>query len=109
MRTGMSRTLRAAAVSFVMAFAALPAHAAMLSGDLTFSGDWATTGSLGTATGFTFPGNDFDVDGANGDFGGIPQGDIGFISDFSLVVEGGTSSLIEIAGFAFDVVDQRPS
>ena len=63
------------------------ASAIPIDGEITFSGDFTPTGgsSLSTATGLHFPGGDFDVDDAIGDFAaaGIVQGDTGTINDFS--------------------------
>ncbi len=88
-----------ALIGLVLAFGAMPASAALITGDLTFSGNFETSGPLGSATGLSFPGNDFDVDGSNGDFATISQGDIGSISDFDL----SGPLLFDIAGFSFDI------
>lgn len=106
MRNGFSNAVgmaKCAAVCVVLAAFAMPASAASIIGDLTFSGNWMTSdgGSLGSATGLVFPGGDFDVDGANGDYSGIAQGDIGSIADLAL--SGGTPSLLSIAGFTFSL------
>lgn len=91
--------------------APLTASADFIDGALTFSGDFTPTGGAGTdlsdATGLDFIGDDFDVDGATGDFalGGIVQGDIGFIQDFqfSPMINGPIDPLWSIGGFAFSL------
>lgn len=75
------------------------ASAAMISGDLTFSGDFDYSGSLGGATSLTFPGGDFGVDGSNGDFAAILQNDIGTINTLDFIPNG--SIFVSISGFDF--------
>lgn len=96
---------KCAAVCVVLAAFAMPASAALIVGDLTFSGNWlrADGSGLGTTTGLLFPGNDFDVDGANGDYSGIAVGDAGAINDFNFDLSGGSISLLSIAGFDFQL------
>lgn len=83
------------------------ASAIPIDGEITFSGDFVPTGgvSLSTATGLTFPGNDFDVDDAIGAFAaaGIVQGDTGTINDFSFnpLAPSPVSPLWSISGFSF--------
>ncbi len=55
---------------------------------------------MGSATSLSFPGNDFGVDGATGDFSGISQGDTGSIDDFDL---SGPINF-DVGGFSF-VID----
>lgn len=99
-----TNVVRAAVLGLVFVFGALPASAAMISGDLTFSGDWTEMGGgVATATGLSFPGSDFDVDGSTGDFSSIVQGDIGTIADFDFSLSGGAVSLLSIAGFDFSL------
>ncbi len=89
--------------------APLTASAVVIEGALTFSGDFVPTGGAGTdlsdATGLDFIGDDFDVDGASGDFAdaGISQGDIGFIQDFEFddLNTAPIDPLWSIGGFSF--------
>lgn len=102
----VSRVGKAAAAALVVAMIALPASAATFIGDLTFSGDFTLDDgvTLGTTTDLFFPGNDFDVDGAAGDFdtiAGIDQFDIGAIADLDLGLSGGPVVLVNIAGTSF--------
>ncbi len=91
--------------------APLTASADFIEGALTFSGDFVPTGGAGLdlsdATGLDFLGDDFDVDGASGDFAaaGISAGDIGFIQDFQFnpLVNAPIDPLWSIAGFQFSL------
>jgi hypothetical protein len=101
-----SRAAKAAAAALVVAMIALPASAASFVGELTFSGNFSLDDgvTLGTTTDLFFPGNDFDVDGAAGDFdaiAGIAQFDIGAIADLDLGLSGGPVVLVNIAGTSF--------
>ena len=82
MKTPFTSTVLAAIVLLCSA----SASAAFITGSITFSGDFVPTGgsTIGTATGISFPGNDFDVDGVDGDFAaaGIVVTDTGTINDF---------------------------
>ena len=86
------------------------ANADFISGDITFSGDFVPTGGAGInlsdATSIDFTDDDFDVDGATGDFAaaGITQGDIGLMQDFSFnPLPSTVDSLWSIAGFSFSL------
>ena len=112
-RTKWTVTGRAMAALVVLGFGAAPltASAVVIQGALSFSGDFVPTGGTGTsladATGLDFTGDDFDVDGATGDFAaaGISQGDIGTINDFQFapLVNAPINPLWEIAGFSFSL------
>ncbi len=71
------------------------------------SGDFAPTGgtNLSDATGIDFLGDDFTVDGANGDFAasGIAAGDTGVIQDFQFnpLAPSPVDPLWSIGGFTF--------
>ena len=101
----MKNFTKSAAIALFAALFALPASAATIQGDLTFSGDWAVDDgqTLGSATSLVLPNNDFDTDGATGGFSGagIGQGDAGSIADFGFDLSGGSVSLLEIAGLTF--------
>ncbi len=89
--------------------APLTASAGFIQGAITFSGDFVPTGGSGAdlsdATGIDFLGDDFDVDGATGDFAlaGIGAGDIGFMQDFQFnpLNPSPVDPLWAIAGFEF--------
>jgi len=95
----------AAISTLLLGAAPLTATAALIVGDLTFSGDFSPTGGtgLGDATGLDFIGDDFVVDGSNGDFAGISAGDTGFIQDFqfSPLLPSPVNPLWSIGGFEF--------
>lgn len=86
-------------------------QAIMIEGDLTISGDFTTTGgtgSLDTATGIDFLGDNFQVDGATGSFAsvGITAGDTGTITDFTFSPD--TTPIdpfFSIGGFTFTLQD----
>ncbi len=92
-----------AAVLFGSLLAATSASAAMIQGTLTFSGDiqLATGDTLATTSDLDFLGDDFDVDGAIGDFAGagIGQGDFGDISDFDLALT--DTATVNVGGLTF--------
>lgn len=100
----MARMSKITATALVVALITLPASASTFFGDLTFSGDFTSNGSLELTTDLVFPGNDFDVDGAAGDFAtetGIGPGDLGSIADLDLTLGGGPVQLVSIAGVTF--------
>ncbi|MFK8015780.1 MAG: hypothetical protein AB8G17_10105 [Gammaproteobacteria bacterium] len=101
----MTKLTKSAALALVVALFALPASAATITGSLTYSGNWTLDDgvALGSATSLAFPANDFDVDGATGDFdgAGISAGDFGSIADFDFALSGGPAALLEIAGLTF--------
>ena len=106
-----NRTLNIAALAIGLVFAAGPANAAFITGDISMSGDFAPTcgTDLGDATGIDFLGDDFTVDDANGDFAafGIATGDIGFYQDFQFdpLTPSPVDPLWSIAGFSFALTD----
>ena len=98
--TRFARIAQVAAVGLLLALGSAQASAALISGALTFSGDFEADAPLGSATALSFPGNDFGVDGSSGDFSGISEGDIGSIADFDL-----TGPInFDVGGFSF-VID----
>ncbi|MEM6638545.1 MAG: PEP-CTERM sorting domain-containing protein [Pseudomonadota bacterium] len=101
--------LRAAAVAVALSFAAAPAHAAFIEGEITMSGDVAPTGGTGLAdaTGLDFLGDDFEIDQVSGDFAtaGIMVGDSGTYNDFSFDPFTSPTTVWSIGGFSF-VLDQ---
>ena len=96
----------------LLVFAPFTANADFIDGDITFTGDFVPTGgagiNLGDATGIDFIGDDFDVDGATGDFAaaGITNGDTGFMQDFSFnPLPSTVDPLWSIAGFSFSLTN----
>ena len=85
----------------------LCANADFIDGAITMSGDFEPTSGAGLAdsTGVDFLGDDFTVDGANGDFAtaGIGPGDIGAMQDFQFnpLNPNPVDSLWAIGGFEF--------
>lgn len=86
-----------------LALSAVPASAALFQGALSFSGDIGLTSgdTLASIDALSFINDDFDVDGAEGDFAaaGIGQGDLGAITDFDFAlstVDGTTLSINDI-------------
>lgn len=80
--------------------------AALIAGDITFSGDWDSDTSVDRTTSITFLDNDVDADGANGDFSAIIQGDTGTISTLSFGVDGpDTGTFLSIGGFEFSLTE----
>ncbi len=102
MRHTKIKGLASALVAIMMIAFAGSASAAMISGDITFSGDFDIDGSLRNATSISFPGGDFDVDGTNGDFSSVSQGDIGTVDnlDFNPFAPGYFGS---VGGFDFNL------
>lgn len=110
--------LAGAAVTATLMLASASASAALFQGTLSFSGDIIIDDgdTLGTTDALRFIGNDFDVDGAVGDFAtsGIAQGDLGAISDFDFALADVPAPTLDIAGLMFtlssvDVVAQAGS
>lgn len=93
----INQLVKATVASTLLMFA-FGSSAALITGDVTFSGDWASVASTGSTTEITFPGGDLDVDGSSGDFGGIAQGDSGTLSTLDFGVNGAFAS---IGGFDF--------
>ena len=93
----INHLVKATVASTLLMFA-FGSSAALISGDITFSGDWASVASTDSTTTITFPGGDLDVDGSNGDFGSIAQGDTGTLSTLDFGVNGAFAS---IGGFDF--------
>jgi len=91
-------------IALVMVFGASPASAALIIGDITMSGDFAPTGgtNLSDATGIDFLGDDFNVDGANGDFAAV-IGLTGSIQDFQFnpLAPSPVDPLWSVGGFTF--------
>ncbi len=113
--TGVIRLSVACATIAVMGVPTL-ASAALIDGQITFSGDVEATGGtdLGNATGLLFPGGDFGVDGTSGDLSSIVQGDVGSIDNFNFapLLPNPAVGLVDIAGFSFTletvtIVDQN--
>ena len=99
--TRFARIAQVAVVGLLLGLGATQASAALITGALTFSGDFETDVPLGGATSLSFPGNDFGVDGATGDYSGISQGDIGSIADFDLT----GPIAFDVGGFSFVIDD----
>ncbi len=80
--------------------------AALITGDITFSGDWDSDDSVQHTTSITFLNDDVDADGANGDFSAIAESDIGSISTLSFGVAGpDVGTFLSIGGFEFSLTD----
>lgn len=80
--------------------------AALITGDITFSGDWDSDTTVENTTSITFPGDDVDADGANGDFSGVADGDAGTITSLNFGVGGLDAGVfVSIGGFEFTLTD----
>lgn len=106
---------------FCISLAVVPnlASAILIDGDITISGDFAPIGDTGGGTmgtvsnladamGIDFLGNDFQVDGVNGDFAlsGISAGQNGTISDFMFNPQNTPiTPLWSVGGFSFDLMN----
>lgn len=102
--TGILLRSIGAIVALLMVFGAFPASAALIIGDISMSGDFAPTGgtNLSDATGIDFLGDDFTVNGANGDFAGL-AGMTGSIQDFQFnpLAPSPVDPLWSVGGFTF--------
>lgn len=102
--------LRTAAAALALTFAAAPAHAGFIEGEITMSADIAligTSGGLSDAIGIDFIGDDFLVDATTGSFAdaGIAQHDTGTYNDFMFNPLTGDTELWNISGFTFTLSD----
>ncbi len=97
----INQLVKATVASTLLMFA-FGSSAALITGDITFSGDWDSVASTDSTTQITFPGGDLDVDGSSGDFGGIAQGTGGTLSTLNFGVGGAFAS---IGGFTFTLTD----
>lgn len=97
--------LAGTALAATLMLASASASAALINGTLTFSGDISIDDgdTLGTTDSLRFIGNDFDVDGADGDFAasGIAQGDFGIIGDFDFALSDTPAPELSIAGLSY--------
>lgn len=98
--------LRTAAAALALSFAAAPAHAGFIEGEITMSADInliGTSGGLADAMGIDFIGDDFLVDDATGTFAdeGIAQNQIGTYNDFMFNPLTAGTEIWSIDGFSF--------
>lgn len=101
----MSHLLKALAASTVLVLAS-GSSAALITGDITFSGDWDSDDTVEHTTSITFLDDDIEADGANGDFGGIAEGESGNIATLNFGAGGpDTGTFVSIGGFDFTLTD----
>ncbi len=104
-----SNILRTAAAALALTFAAAPAHAGFIEGEITMSADIGLidgagiTSGLADAMGIDFIGDDFLVDAATGSFAdaGIAQHDTGTYNDFMFNPLTGGAEIWSIGDFSF--------
>ncbi|MEM7083453.1 MAG: PEP-CTERM sorting domain-containing protein [Pseudomonadota bacterium] len=97
----INQLVKAIVASAIMLFA-FGSSAALITGDVTFSGDWASIDSTDITESITFPDGDVDADGSSGDFSGILDGDAGIISALDFGAGGPSAgTFLSLGGFDF--------
>ncbi|MFK8029193.1 MAG: PEP-CTERM sorting domain-containing protein [Gammaproteobacteria bacterium] len=105
MRLNINQLVKAIVASTLMTFA-FGSSAALITGDVTFSGNWDSVAGTATTTELTFPGGDVDADDSTGDFSGIAEGDLGTISTLDFGVGGPLAgTFVSLGGFDFSLTD----
>ena len=97
--------VKAMVASTLLAFAC-GSSAALITGDITFSGNWDSDAATDRTDSISFPDDDVDADGSNGDFSAIVEGDTGSISTLNFGVDGpAVGTFLSIGGFDISLTD----
>lgn len=101
----INQLVKATVASALMMFA-FGSSAALITGDITFSGDWDSVAATDRTTEITFPGDDVGADGSSGDFSSIAAGDMGTINTLNFDQNGPLpGAFMTIGGFEFSLTD----
>lgn len=106
MRFTIINQLAKATVASALMMFAFGSSAALITGDITFSGDWDSVDATGHTTEITFPGGDVGADGSSGDLASIAQGDTGTINTLDFSGAGPLpGTFMSIGGFDFTLTE----